>query len=50
MDALEKARFLSIQDQDFLGDFPDLEARRSGSPATQSKWRTIEWCATYNGV
>jgi heat shock protein beta len=27
MDALEKARFLSIQDQDFLGEYPDLEVR-----------------------
>ena len=27
MDALEKARFMSIQDADYLGETPDLEVR-----------------------
>merc|ERR1719247_3661503 len=36
MDALEKARFLSIQDQDFLGDHPDLEVRVEVDPVAKT--------------
>merc|ERR1719353_788518 len=36
MDALEKARFLSIQDQDFLGDYPDLEVRVEVDPVAKT--------------
>merc|ERR1719182_431544 len=36
MDALEKARFLSIQDQDFLGDNPDLEVRVEVDPVAKT--------------
>jgi len=32
MDALEKARFLSVQDHSFLGDSPDLEVRVEVDP------------------
>merc|ERR1719243_364907 len=34
--ALEKARFLSIQDQDFLGDYPDLEVRVEVDPVAKT--------------